>query len=157
VGVDPATLPPPRQKILPLAPVRRTYADRVLAVGDAAGLVKPTTGGGIYYGLISGALAAEVLGPALERDRLDAAELSGYERAWTRRLGREIRVGLLFRRIAGRLNDPAIDALIDLARVNGVIPLLQKTAAFNWHGRAALALLADRSFRRIVFGPGARS
>ena len=32
---------------------------RLLAVGDAAGLVKPTTGGGIYYSLISGQIAAE--------------------------------------------------------------------------------------------------
>jgi geranylgeranyl reductase family protein len=156
-GVDPASLPAPRQKMLPLAPVRRTYADRVLAVGDAAGLVKPTTGGGIYYGLISGAMAAEVLGPALERDRLDARELRRYETGWKRRLGHEIRIGLAFRRIAARLNDASIDALIELARVNGVIPLLQETASFNWHGRAALALLADKSFRRIVFGLGARS
>jgi len=37
----------PRLKILPLGPVSRTYAPRILAVGDAAGLAKPTTGGGI--------------------------------------------------------------------------------------------------------------
>ena len=49
----------PRLKMLPLAPIDRTYADRVLAVGDAAGLVKPTTGGGIYYSLVSASLAAE--------------------------------------------------------------------------------------------------
>lgn len=156
-GVDPASLPAPRQKMLPLAPVRRTYADRVVAVGDAAGLVKPTTGGGIYYGLISGAIAADVLVPALTRDRLGAGDLRRYETEWKRRLGHEIRVGLAFRRIASRLNDESIDALIELARVNGVIPLLQETASFNWHGRAALALLADKSFRRIVFGLGARS
>jgi len=39
---------PPRLKVLPLGPVARTYGHRVVAVGDAAGLVKPTTGGGIY-------------------------------------------------------------------------------------------------------------
>jgi len=49
----------PRQKVLPLAPIDRTYAERVLVLGDAAGLVKPTTGGGIYYGLLSARLAAE--------------------------------------------------------------------------------------------------
>ena len=31
----------------PLGPVSRTWTDCILAVGDAAGLVKPTTGGGI--------------------------------------------------------------------------------------------------------------
>ena len=33
----------PRIKMLPLGPIARTYAARVLAVGDAAGLVKATT------------------------------------------------------------------------------------------------------------------
>ena len=38
---------------IPLRPLRKTYADRVLVVGDAAGQVKPTTGGGIYYSLLA--------------------------------------------------------------------------------------------------------
>jgi digeranylgeranylglycerophospholipid reductase len=141
----------PRQKILPLGPVRRTYGDRVVAVGDAAGLVKPTTGGGIYYGLLSGALAADVLSDALMRNRLSSGHLRKYEARWRKRLGQEIRVGLAFRRIAARLSDESIDALIDLARVNGVVPLLQETASFNWHRKAAIALLGHPAFRRIVF------
>ncbi len=150
IGVDVRGLPEPRRKLLPLAPVSRTYADRVLAVGDAAGLVKPTTGGGIYYGMISGALAAEVLGPALETDRLGAADLRKYEKLWRRRLGSEIRVSLAFRRLAERLDDEAINALVELARVNGVVPLLQETASFNWHRKAVVSLLGHSAFRSIV-------
>jgi geranylgeranyl reductase family protein len=150
-GVDPARLPQARRKILPLGPVARTYADRLVAVGDAAGLVKPTTGGGIYYGLLSGTLAASVVHAGLVKDRLDARFLRRYESQWRTRLGQEIRIGLAFRRIAQRLNDASIDALIELARVNGIVPLLQNTASFNWHRKAAIALLADRSFRTIVF------
>jgi flavin-dependent dehydrogenase len=146
---DPAAVGAPRLKMLPLAPVGRTYGDRVLAVGDAAGLVKPTTGGGIYYGMVSGELAADVLDGALQRDRLEASALRRYERRWRERLGQEIRVGLVFRRLASRLNDASIDALIDLARVNGVAQVLQNTASFNWHSRTAIALLADASVRRI--------
>ena len=58
------------------------------------------------------------------------------------RLGREIRAGLAFRAIAARLNDLAIDRLIELARVDGIVPLLKQTADFNWHQSAARALLA---------------
>ena len=65
-----AALASPRLKLLPLGPVRRTYGDRVLAVGDAAGLAKPTTGGGIYYSLLSGQIAARVLAERLRDDRL---------------------------------------------------------------------------------------
>ena len=78
-GRDLSAIPSPRLKMLPLAPVPRTYGDRVVAVGDAAGLVKPTTGGGIYYGLISGALAAEVLAQGLSRDPLHARSLEVYK------------------------------------------------------------------------------
>jgi geranylgeranyl reductase family protein len=150
-GLDSRTLPQPRLKMLPLGPVPRTYAARVLAVGDAAGLVKPTTGGGIYYSLLSGALAADVLGDALDRDRLDDAALSRYETRWQKTLGSEIRAGLAFRKVASGLSDESIDALIELGRVNGIVPLLQKTASFNWHRKAAMALLAHPSFRKIVF------
>jgi len=150
-GVDPATLPAPRLKMLPLGPIARTFGDRVLAVGDAAGLVKPTTGGGIYYGLLSGALAADVITDALRRDRLEAATLRRYESSWRRRLGAEIRVGLAFRRVVSTLSDESIDALIELGRVNGIVPLLQRHASFNWHRTAAIALLAHPSFRKIVF------
>lgn len=150
-GLDPAQVPAPRLKMLPLGPVPRTYADRAIAVGDAAGLVKPTTGGGIHYSLLSGTIAAETLDDALHRDRLESAALSQYERRWRRRLGQEIRVGLAFRKIAARLSDDSIDAIIDLARVNGVIPLLQETATFNWHRKAAVALLGHPAFRRIIF------
>jgi flavin-dependent dehydrogenase len=152
----PVPLPAPRLKMLPLGPVPRTYAPRVLAVGDAAGLVKPTTGGGIYYGMLSGGLAAETLDEALQRDRLDAAALRRYESRWRRRLGHEIRMGLAFRRIASRLSDESIDALIDLGRTDGVVPILQRTASFNWHRKAAVALLGHPSFRRIVFKSWAR-
>lgn len=150
-GIERASIPPPRFKILPLGPVTKTYGDRVIAVGDAAGLVKPITGGGIHYGLLSGALAADVLGEALERDRMSASALARYERLWRRRLGQEIRIGLAFRRIAARLSDDSIDEIIELARVNGVIPLLQEKASFNWHRKAAVALLTHPSLRRIVF------
>lgn len=144
--------PDPRIKILPLAPVTKTFADRIVAVGDAAGLVKPTTGGGIYYSLITGQLAGDVLDGALRDDDLSPARLREYENRWRERLGPEIRIGLAFRTLATRLNDRAIDALVDLARVDGLVPLLKKTADFNWHRQSALALLRHAQVRKILIG-----
>jgi len=149
-GTDVGAMPAPRMKMLPLGPIPRTYGDRVVAVGDAAGLVKPTTGGGIFYGMLSGVLAAEVLADALRRDRLGAGALRSYEVRWRRDLGREIRAGLAFRRIVSGLSDESIDALIELSRVDGVVPLLQRKASFNWHRKAAIALLAHPAVRKIV-------
>jgi geranylgeranyl reductase family protein len=145
-----ASLQSPRLKLLPLAPVARTYADRVLAVGDAAGLAKPTTGGGIYYSVLSGNIAAGVLSDRLRDDRLHAAALRPYQTQWRARLGPEIRAGLAFRTLAARFDNRAVDALLELAAVDGIVPLLRRTADFNWHRATAMALLRNPGFRRIV-------
>ena len=149
-SLDEADWPEARLKVLPLAPVPKTFTNRVVAVGDAAGLVKPTTGGGIYYGLVSGHLASEVLDGALREDRLSESRLKTYETAWRSRLGAEIRTALAFRTIVARLNDRAIDSLVELARIDGIVPLLKQTADFNWHRRSALTLLRHAQFRRII-------
>lgn len=149
-GIDPATLPKPRMKMLPLGPVKRTVAERVVAIGDAAGLVKPTTGGGIYYSILSGVMAAEALGDALKRDELGERQLRACEDGWRARLGPDIRAGLAFRALATRIGDRGIQAVIEVARVDGIIPLLKETADFNWHRKAALALLKHPSVRKAV-------
>ncbi|MGE3179657.1 MAG: geranylgeranyl reductase family protein [Vicinamibacterales bacterium] len=141
----------PRQKALPLAPIARTYGDRVLAIGDAAGLVKPTTGGGIYYSLLSARLAAETLGPALAADRLGAERLAPYQAAWRRQLGSELRWQLVLRRVAQRLADRDIDRLFDLARTDGLMPLVRRTATFNQHREFIVALLKHPPARRVLF------
>jgi len=141
----------PRLKILPLAPIARTYATRLLAVGDAAGLVKPTTGGGIYYSIVSGSLAAAVAGRALERDTLDAAALATYQKQWQARLARELDAQHLLRRVASVMSDADIDALFDLAQTDGVMPLVRKTARFNEHRHLIRALFTHPPARRVLF------
>ena len=47
-----------------------------------------------------------------------------------------------------------IIAVEELARVDGLLPLVTEHADFNWHRRAALALLKHPAFRRIVTGIG---
>ncbi len=140
-----------RQKVLPLGPIRRTYGDRVLVLGDAAGLVKPTTGGGIYYSLLSAELAAATLTAALQDDDLGCERLASYEASWRKRLGSELRWQLILRRIAQRLSDADIDALFDLARTDGIMPIVRRTAAFNHHREFIVALLKHPPARRVLF------
>ena len=141
----------PRQKILPLAPIKRTYGHRALVLGDAAGIVKPTTGGGIYYSLLSAELAAETLVEKLATDELQRDALAAYEKAWRKRLGSELRWQLILRRIAQRLSDADIDQLFDLAHSDGIMPLIRRTASFNSHREFIVALLKHPPARRVLF------
>ena len=147
----PATMTP-RRRMLPLGSVKRTYADRVLAVGDAAGLVKPTTGGGIYYSVVSGDIAAEVLGSRLAVDDLSAAAMREYEVRWRGRFQAEFTAQFALRFVAQRMRDTDIDALFTLARTDGILPLVRQTARFNGHRDFILALLRHQPARRALFG-----
>jgi flavin-dependent dehydrogenase len=142
---------PPRQKVLPLGEIQRTYADRLLVVGDAAGLVKPTTGGGIHYSILSAGLAAEVADDALRRDRLDAATLGRYEKNWRHHLADELATQHALRSVVTSLGDAEVDSLFDLAQTDGIMPLVRKTAQFNQHRHLIRALFKHPPARRILF------
>jgi len=142
---------PPHQKILPLNRISRTYGDRLVVVGDAAGLVKPTTGGGIYYSLLSASLAADVLVEALERDDLRANRLAEYERRWRGRLEAELDTQLAFRSLAQEMLDEDIEGLFELAQTDGVMPIVRRTASFNRHRRLIVALLKHPPARQLFF------
>lgn len=149
-GLAAGNLARPRQKILPLAPISRTYGDRLLAIGDAAGLVKPTTGGGIYYSLVSAALAAETLAEAVPRNDLSAGRLAVYEQRWRERLSAEIQAQTRLRMLAHRMSDSDIEQFFDLARTDGVMPIVRTTASFNRHRKMILALLKHPPVRQLL-------
>ncbi|MBI4527082.1 MAG: NAD(P)/FAD-dependent oxidoreductase [Deltaproteobacteria bacterium] len=124
---------PIRSWVIPVRPLRRTYAERVLAVGDAAGQTKPTTGGGIVYALLSAEAAAETAAAAFERGDFSAAMMRTYQHKWRKRLGREIRIGAFFRRLAERLTDQEIDDLFRIVLSDGVLRAVTTRARFDWH------------------------
>jgi flavin-dependent dehydrogenase len=114
---------------LPLSPGRpRPGAGRVLLAGDAASLINPLTGEGIYYALLSGRLAAEA---ALARPD---APLPAYQQRLREHLGRHLRTTDVLARAAQlpRFIDAAIgtaarradvfDLLVDVGLGSGVVP-----------------------------------
>jgi len=146
-----ATTDAPIRRLLPLAPARRTYGHRVLTVGDAAGLTKPTTGGGIFYSLLSGLLAAETLAESLRRDQLTAGSLRAYEVRWRRRLGPDLTISSFVRRLFARLGDRDLDTLLEALGSDDVRRAIQETARFNWHGDLLRALLGQPGVKSMLF------
>ena len=56
-----------------------SHKDRVLLVGESAGLVSPLTGEGIDFALESGKLAAEFLSDRFEKGELSTPDLASYD------------------------------------------------------------------------------
>jgi geranylgeranyl reductase family protein len=127
----------------------KTFGDRVLSVGEAAGQTKTTTGGGISYGLACADLAAETVLRCFARSSFGPADLAGYERRWKDLLRKEILVGHRTRRMCARLSDGRIESLFQLARTDGIVPIIRDTAEFDRHSGLIFALLQRLSFMRF--------
>lgn len=126
-----------------------TFGDRVLAVGEAAGQTKTTTGGGISYGLTCADLAADVILKCFGRSSFGAADLAEYERRWKGLLQKEIVVGHYTRRMCARLSDGRIESLFHLAQTDGIVPIIREKADFDWHSGLIFALLQRLSFMKF--------
>jgi flavin-dependent dehydrogenase len=133
----------PAYRGITLAPPRLTYNHRVLLVGDAAGQVKPLTGGGIFFGLLCANMAADTLHAAMEAGDFSASRLSSYQKEWKHMLGRELRLGRWAHRFYMRLGDDRIEWFMRLAEGKKLATRLSGSPeiGFDWHGSAMLHIL----------------
>ncbi len=139
---------------IPLKTLPRTYANRVLVVGDAAGQVKPTTGGGVYYGFLCADIAVEVLAKALSNSDCSQDALSQYEKGWKKRLGRDLKIGYFARRFYEKLSDRQIETMFRLLESKGIAEALLNSdqMRFDWHGGLLLKGLKYMGPWRYLFG-----
>lgn len=141
---------------LPLDTIPRSYADRALVIGEAAGQIKTITCGGIYYGFLAAEIAADVLHDAMVSGRHRASALAPYEKRWRALLQKELRIGLKLRSVFERFNDSRIEALFDLARRDGLMALIREKANFDWHSDL-VSTVFRHSMVNALFQPAAYS
>jgi len=121
---------------IPLGTLPRTCSDRIIVVGAAAGQVKPTTGGGIYYGLLCADIAVDCLYQAFLANDFSAAKLAIYDKRWRAKLDHELQIGYRVRRLYKKLGNRRIDKLISVAKDSGIPQLVAEWPdfSFDWHG-----------------------
>ena len=143
-------LTPVRKRRVPITPVSSSVTDRVMLVGDAAGQVKPLTGGGIYYSIVCAHLAADTLMANASSGNFLATELRSYERAWRAAIGRDLAYGRYTRRLLSVWSDEQIDALVAFCQLDEVQALIEREADFDAHHRFFAALFKLPVFWKII-------
>ncbi len=128
---------------VPLRPSTTSVSDRCLLVGDAAGQVKPTTGGGIFYALRCGDIAAEVMSECLGSGDLSKEALLPYEHRWKSEFGRELRLGYLARLVYERLGARELDMILGIASTSGI---LDDDVSFDHHSELVVRAVKSRLF-----------
>jgi geranylgeranyl reductase family protein len=132
-----------RQRAIPMGTLPCSYADRLLVIGDAAGQVKPTTGGGIYFGHLGARIAAKVLREALGSDNLAAGQLSRYQKQWKATMGKELSRGYWARWAYAKLSDTQIEGIFEALDSNGGAGTFLDSDgfSFDWHSKLILTVV----------------
>ena len=122
-------------------PTRRTYHNGLLIVGDAASQVKPTTGGGLIFGLLCSKIAGEVAAEAIKNDDYSAEFLSQYQSRWKRAIGFELMAMRYLRLMLNRLSDDEFDKLIELCFKFEVGKILEECGDLDFEGTSLIKML----------------
>ncbi len=132
-------------------PITRSYADNILVVGDSAGLVKSTSGGGLYFGLKAAEIAAQTSTKCLEKSDFSGRLLQGYEARWRKAIGRELRFTSIVRRLLDTLSDAQVDRIfemIDEDEIREVIEAHGDTAFQSRLFRPVMLKFLEKSARK---------
>ncbi len=122
-------------------PANRTSTDGAVVVGDAAGLVKPTTGGGVILGGIASQLAAKTVAESIEEGNTSAKMLRRYDQRWRSQLLNELRAMHMAQRVISSLSDKGVDSLIKDAREHDLVATVREEGDMDMQGRVIGRLL----------------
>jgi len=100
-------------------PLEKTQGENVLLLGDAAGQVKPTTGGGIVTGLTCAKIASKVALASAEGQEMN------YDKLWRDELAHEFNLGLMIHKVNESLSDEKFDELFRLIKDESLDRLLE--------------------------------
>jgi len=119
-------------------PINRSYADGFLAVGDCASHVKPTTGGGVIFGLTCAKNAAEVVSQAIGKGDGSSSFLKNYQRRCSDQLNFDFLVMLRLRRFLNSLSDRRLDEMLRVCGKLGVDKALRDVDEIDFQGKMLL-------------------
>jgi len=112
--------------IIPLhRPTMRTQYPGIITVGDAAGQVKASTGGGIVFGGICAKFACE----------------DDYEKKWKAMIGNDLRIHLMIHRVLNQLNDKGKDRLFRI--IGEHHSSLERAGDMDLAGKTITGMLKD--------------
>jgi digeranylgeranylglycerophospholipid reductase len=122
-------------------PTAQACSNGFLAVGDAASQVKPTTGGGVIFGMTCAQVAAEVASEALDKNDLSKEFLCNYQNRCREIFGFDMKIMLRMRKTLDSLSDERLDDAIAMCAKLRLDKTLQNVKDIDFQGQTLLQVL----------------
>ena len=117
---------------IPLGSLSQTVKDNTVLVGDAAAQVKPTSGGGIYPGLLCASHCVQSVKKAFNSDGFCPEILQEYHQGWKNDIGRELSRGMQFRKIYTRLSDKEFDKYLKKLNQTAITKIISEKGDIDY-------------------------
>lgn len=108
--------------IIPLTTRSSTIKGNVALVGDAAGQVKATTGGGIIFG----GSCAKILASVIDRHIKDGSPLGAYEREWRKRYNLDLKMHNFLHNYYSNMKVSNFEVFLKLSKIFGAEEFFSK-------------------------------
>ena len=130
---------------IPLGGRKRTFGDRLVLIGDAAGQVKPISGGGLYPIMKAAPHLKDTVSNALSSGNVSARALSSYEKAWKSEIGKELSRGYRIRKMYNKLTDDDYNKVYDILERENIKKILNDISIDEPSGVAPFILKNPRA------------
>ncbi|MGY5871558.1 MAG: NAD(P)/FAD-dependent oxidoreductase [Candidatus Thorarchaeota archaeon] len=124
-------------------PISKMARENIVAVGDTAGIVKATTGGGVILGGMTARVAGRTVADALSTDAPISSTLSQYNRKCKSMVFNELRMMHLAQMALTSLDDKGIDSVVKDAVTMGLLDVVKSEGDMDLQGRVITRLLKD--------------
>jgi flavin-dependent dehydrogenase len=124
-------------------PIKRTIRDQFLVAGDAAGMVKATTGGGVILGGLASQIAGKIVSRALQKDDFSNRILGRYDDTWRALLMKEFRAMYLAQKLLVTLSDKGLDILIKNMSESRLVDVIRREGDMDRQMRVIKKLLMN--------------
>ncbi|MBD3158291.1 MAG: geranylgeranyl reductase family protein [Candidatus Lokiarchaeota archaeon] len=133
-------------------PISRTYDDRILVVGDAAGMVKATTGGGVIMGGKAAKIAGKVIVGALSKEETSAQYLKRYEYFWKKQLLKDFFAMYAAQKMISLLSNQGLNFLFRKVNEYGLIDTIEQHGDMDRQSKVITQLLKNPRIALRLFG-----
>lgn len=123
-------------------PIIRMTNRNALAVGDTAGIVKATTGGGVILGGITARLAGMIVADALSEEDM-FAKINQYDYRCKSLVLRELRTMYLAQKALSSLSDRGLDTVVKDVGELGLLDVVKNEGDMDFQGRVIQRIMRD--------------
>lgn len=131
-------------------PIEKAYGNGFLAVGDCASQVKPTTGGGVIFGLTCSKIAAQTASQAIQQGDFSEKALQIYQKHCSSLLSFDFSVMLRLRRFLDSLSDDKIDTMLRVCGKLGIDKAFSGEDEIDFQGKMMLKAVGNPSMLATI-------